>query len=59
TTKKRGKVVSDGGRVIACTGLGNGLEQALERSYKLAESIDFSEKQYRKDIGQDVLIKVS
>ena len=59
TTKKRGKIVSDGGRVIACTGLGNGLEQALERSYKLAESIDFSEKQYRKDIGQDVLVKVS
>ena len=59
TTKKRGRVVSDGGRVIACTGLGNGLEQALERSYKLAESIDFSEKQYRKDIGQDILVKVS
>ncbi len=59
TTKKRGKVVSDGGRVIACTGLGNSLEQALERSYKLAASIDFSEKQYRKDVGQDVLVKVS
>lgn len=59
TTKKRGRIVTDGGRVIACTGIGNGLEQALERSYKLVESIDFNEKQYRKDIGQDVLVKVS
>ncbi|PCJ80351.1 MAG: phosphoribosylamine--glycine ligase [Bacteroidetes bacterium] len=59
TTTSRGKVVTSGGRVIACTGLGNGLEQAIERSYKIAESIDFSDKQYRKDIGQDVLVKVS
>jgi phosphoribosylamine--glycine ligase len=58
TTTSRGKVVTDGGRVLACTGIGNGLEQALERSYKLVESISFSDKQYRKDIGQDVLVKV-
>jgi phosphoribosylamine--glycine ligase len=58
TTTSRGKVVTAGGRVIACTGLGNGLEQALERSYKIADSIRFSEKQYRKDIGKDVLVKV-
>ena len=58
TTTTRGKVVTAGGRVLACTGIGNGLEQALERSYKLAESISFSDKQYRKDIGQDVLVKV-
>jgi phosphoribosylamine--glycine ligase len=58
TTNSRGKVLTSGGRVMACTGIGNGLEQALERSYKLAESINFSNKQYRKDIGQDVLVKV-
>ena len=58
TTTSRGKVVTDGGRVLSCTGIGNGLEQALERSYKLVESISFSDKQYRKDIGQDVLVKV-
>ena len=43
--------------MIACTGLGANLERALERSYKLAESIDFAKKQYRKDIGQDVFTK--
>jgi phosphoribosylamine--glycine ligase len=58
TSTSRGKIVTAGGRVLACTGIGNGLEQALERSYKLAESISFSDKQYRKDIGQDVLVKV-
>ena len=58
TTNSRGKVLTSGGRVMACTGSGNGLEQALERSYKLAESINFSNKEYRKDIGQDVLVKV-
>ncbi|MBT6175421.1 MAG: phosphoribosylamine--glycine ligase, partial [Flavobacteriales bacterium] len=57
TTTSRGKVITAGGRVLACTGIGNGLEQALERSYKLADSISFSDKQYRKDIGQDVLVK--
>ena len=57
TKTTRSKVVTNGGRVIACTGLGANLEKALERSYKLAESIDFGKKQYRKDIGQDVITK--
>ena len=59
TTVKRGKTISNGGRVIACTGLGAGLEKALARSYKLAEEIDFSGKQYRKDIGKDVIVPKS
>jgi phosphoribosylamine--glycine ligase len=57
TTTKRGKTISNGGRVIACTGLGVNLEKALERSYAIAEGINFSDKQNRKDIGQDVLKK--
>jgi phosphoribosylamine--glycine ligase len=57
TKTSRGKVQTNGGRVIACTGLGVNLEKALERSYKIAEAIDFGKKQYRKDIGQDVISK--
>ena len=57
TKTSRGKVQTNGGRVIACTGLGANLEKALERSYKIADSIDFGKKQYRKDIGQDVIAK--
>ena len=55
TKTSRGKVHTNGGRVIACTGLGANLERALQRSYKIAETIDFGKKQYRKDIGQDVI----
>ena len=55
TKTSRGKVHTNGGRVIACTGLGANLERALQRSYKIVESIDFVKKQYRKDIGQDVI----
>ena len=57
TKFSRGKVQTNGGRIIACTGLGVNLEKALERSYKLAETIDFRQKQYRKDIGEDVISK--
>ena len=55
TKVSRGKTVTNGGRVIACTGLGANIERALGRSYASAERIDFEGKQYRKDIGQDVM----
>lgn len=57
TKVSRGKTVTNGGRVIACTGLGVNIERALGRSYASAERIDFEGKQYRKDIGQDVMTK--
>ncbi len=57
TKTSRGKAQTNGGRVIACTGLGANLKRALERSYKIADSINFGRKQFRKDIGQDVMSK--
>jgi len=50
-------VVTNGGRVIACTGLGNDLNSALNNSYELARSISWNNKYYRKDIGKDLLKK--
>ena len=50
-------VVTNGGRVIACTGLGNDLNSALNNSYDLAKSISWNNKYYRKDIGKDLLKK--
>jgi phosphoribosylamine--glycine ligase len=47
-------VVTNGGRVIACTGLGNDLNSALNNSYDLAKSISWNNKYYRKDIGKDL-----
>lgn len=51
------KIVTNGGRVIACTGLGNDLNSALNNSYDLAKSISWNNKYYRKDIGKDLLKK--
>ncbi len=54
TIKKDDKVLSNGGRVIACTGYGYTLEKALKNSYKIAKNISWNNKYYRKDIGQDL-----
>jgi phosphoribosylamine--glycine ligase len=44
-----------GGRVFSCVGLGDTLEQALERAYAAAEKIKFEGKHFRKDIGARAL----
>lgn len=49
------EVISNGGRVIAITSFGNTLEEALSRSNKNAEILDFENKYYRTDIGKDIL----
>ena len=54
TIKKDDIVLSNGGRVIACTGYGYTLEKALKNSYKIAKNISWNNKYYRKDIGQDL-----
>ena len=48
------KVKSNGGRVIACTGEGETIDEALENSYYLADKINWRNKYYRRDIGKDL-----
>lgn len=55
TTRKEGKILTNGGRVIAITSLDENIESAVEKSLSLARKIDFQGKFYRKDIGQDLL----
>ena len=55
TGTSRGHVVTAGGRVLACTAMGISPEKALAKSYALAESVSFEGKQFRRDIGQDLL----
>ncbi|CAN5354918.1 phosphoribosylamine--glycine ligase [soil metagenome] len=55
TSLKNKQIVTNGGRVIAMTALGNNIEEALEKSYKAVNSICFEGIQFRKDIGKDVI----
>ena len=55
TAIKDGTLVTSGGRVLGVTALGSDLKEALTKSYKAVESIDFEDKHYRKDIGKRAL----
>ncbi len=48
-----GKLVTNGGRVIAVTSLGATLQDALNTSLANAHRIEFDGKNYRKDIGYE------
>ncbi|CAM1370844.1 Phosphoribosylamine--glycine ligase [Tenacibaculum sediminilitoris] len=54
TTLKDGKVVTNGGRVMAITSFGDSMEEALEKSYKSIDKIIFDKMNYRRDIGFDL-----
>ncbi len=55
TTIKEGKVVTNGGRVMAVTSFGNTIEEALEKSYRSIDKISYDKINYRKDIGFDLV----
>jgi phosphoribosylamine---glycine ligase len=49
------KILSNGGRVLACTGFGNSINEALTNSYKIAKKISWNNKYFRSDIGKDLI----
>ncbi|MBL7942065.1 MAG: phosphoribosylamine--glycine ligase, partial [Flavobacteriales bacterium] len=55
TKVSKEKIVTNGGRVLALTGLGTRLEEALAVSYENASLIEYNGKTFRSDIGQDLL----
>lgn len=54
TAMKGGKLVTSGGRVIALTSYGTDKAEALAKSMEAAKAITFTDKYYRRDIGQDL-----
>jgi phosphoribosylamine---glycine ligase len=54
-TNSSGEIVNLGGRVIAVTGFGENLNQALENAFATVAKISWNKAYFRKDIGQDIL----
>ncbi|MBP8936734.1 MAG: phosphoribosylamine--glycine ligase [Prevotella sp.] len=54
TALKDGQIVTNGGRVIAVSSYGKDKEDALQKSFKEAQKIEFKDKYFRRDIGQDL-----
>ena len=52
TKKQDGKILSNGGRVLGVTALGDTLESAISNAYKAAEKISWPHRYYRTDIGK-------
>jgi len=52
TKKHNDKILSNGGRVLGVTALGDTLDSAIAHAYNAAEQIVWSNKYLRKDIGQ-------
>lgn len=55
TTVQNNQMVTNGGRVFAVTSFGNTIEEARSVSLKNAERIHFAGRNYRKDIGFDLI----
>lgn len=54
TKSENGKLLTNGGRVIAITSLDENYKQALKKSYQNIEKLSFDKMYYRTDIGFDL-----
>lgn len=54
TKWENNQIVTAGGRVLAVTSYGENKEDALKKSFEIAQKIQFQDKYFRKDIGQDI-----
>jgi phosphoribosylamine--glycine ligase len=54
TKTEKGKIVSNGGRVLAITSFGNDYKEAIKKSYQNIEKLHFDKMYFRKDIGFDL-----
>lgn len=54
TKRDNNQTVTAGGRVLAVTSYGENKEDALKKCFETAQKIQFQDKYFRKDIGQDI-----
>jgi len=55
TADRGAEIVTNGGRVLGVTALGDGVSEAIERAYSAMSKISFDGMHYRKDIGARAL----
>jgi phosphoribosylamine--glycine ligase len=58
TTRRDGKCVTAGGRVLGVTALGDTLSQAIANAYGAVDKIQWRGMQYRRDIGARALGRI-
>jgi len=56
TALKDGAIVTNGGRVLCVTALGDSIKVAQRRAYEVAQGIRFDGMQYRRDIGHRAVV---
>lgn len=56
TKETEGKIVTNGGRVLAISALGEDIASAIEKAYEGVQEVNFANMQYRRDIGKKALM---
>ena len=56
TGRKDGQLVTNGGRVLGVTAIGDTIKSSINRAYEAVDKIDFDSAYFRRDIGHRVLI---
>jgi phosphoribosylamine--glycine ligase len=54
TKLENGKVITNGGRVLAVTSFGENFQEAIKKSYQNVDKLHFDKMYFRKDIGNDL-----
>jgi phosphoribosylamine--glycine ligase len=52
------KILTNGGRVLGVTGLGNNIKEAMDKTYQAVGKISFEGMHYRKDIGYKAISRL-
>ena len=55
TGREDGQLVTNGGRVIGVTAIGDTIKSSIDRAYEAVDKIDFDKAYFRRDIGHRAL----